>query len=229
MKARIVRILAVADIHSPKYLEEFRGALSNLEKPDLFLLAGDVIHFGKVAEYGNIIDSIDTHLGTGFPIIACFGNEEHEEVREELVDLMKKRVMFLDEEATIIKVDTQSIGIIGTAAPLNRYYSRGVQDQRISNIFKKRVKKMSELLGSTERETDLTILLSHYSPLVESGSQDDMDSFSWWVSQAINDIKPDFVIHGHVHISEKLEVVIGKTKIINVAFPASKNITEILL
>jgi Icc-related predicted phosphoesterase len=224
-----VRILAVSDIHSPKYLEEFSRSLSGLEKPDVFLLAGDIIHFGKTSEYRNVIDAIDAHLGTGFPIIACFGNEEHEETREELVDMMNKRVIILDEEATGINVGTQRIGIIGTAAPHNRYYSRGVQDERISNIFKKRVTRMSQLLEATERDADLIILLSHYSPLVESNNQDDMDSFSWWISQAINDVQPNLVIHGHIHFSERLEVTVGKTRVINVAFPASKKITEISL
>jgi Icc-related predicted phosphoesterase len=64
---------------------------------------------------------------------------------------------------------------------------------------------------------------------VESEASENADSFSWWISRAINEVQPDLVIHGHVHHSERLEVIIGKTRVINVAFPATKKITEILL
>jgi Icc-related predicted phosphoesterase len=221
--------LAVADVHSPKFLEEFRRSLSSVEKPDLMLLAGDVINFGKVSEYRNVLDAIDTILGSDFPIIACFGNEEHEEIREELVTSLKERVKFLDEESVTISLDNQTIGIVVTPAPLNRYYPKGIQDEKLRSIFEQRVKRISDLLKSTQKESDLSILLTHYSPLVESEVSEDSDSFSWWISQAINKVQPNLVIHGHVHHSERPEVIVGKTRVINVAFPATKKVTEILL
>lgn len=224
-----MRLLAVADVHSPKFLEEFRRSLTLFEKPDLLLLAGDIINFGKVSEYNRVLDAFDTHLGSGFPIIACFGNEEHEEIRDELVSSLKERVRFLDEEAITINVEERAIGIVVTPAPLNRYYPKGIQDKKLRSIFEHRVQTISNLLKSTQSNSDLTILLTHYSPLVESEVNENTDSFSWWISQAIQEVQPDLVIHGHVHHSKRHEVTVGKTRVINVAFPATKKVTEILL
>ena len=73
----MVKILAVADVHSPRYLDEFAKALAQHEQPDAFLLAGDMINRGNAEEYTNVLNTIEKVLGTNFPIIACFGNEEY--------------------------------------------------------------------------------------------------------------------------------------------------------
>ena len=51
-----MKIIAVADVHSPKFLREFDESLSIHDRPDLLLLAGDMINFGKVTEYVAIVE-----------------------------------------------------------------------------------------------------------------------------------------------------------------------------
>ena len=80
-----VRILATADVHSPRFLNEFKGNLSSHEPPDMFLFSGDMINRGSAEEYRTILDNIEEALGDSFPIIGCFGNEEYSEVRKEIV------------------------------------------------------------------------------------------------------------------------------------------------
>ncbi|MHA2322484.1 MAG: metallophosphoesterase [Candidatus Thorarchaeota archaeon] len=45
-----MKILAVADVHSPRHLEEFVKALAHHEQPDVFLFAGDMIKSLDVLE-----------------------------------------------------------------------------------------------------------------------------------------------------------------------------------
>ena len=63
-----VRILATADVHSPRFLPEFRGNLSAHEPPDLFLFAGDMINRGPksldtLRFLRDIDDSVEVVLG----------------------------------------------------------------------------------------------------------------------------------------------------------------------
>ncbi|WP_243679622.1 metallophosphoesterase [Vulcanisaeta souniana] len=44
----VARILATADIHSPKYFPRFRETVKNLGKFDAVLIAGDLTESGSV-------------------------------------------------------------------------------------------------------------------------------------------------------------------------------------
>jgi Icc-related predicted phosphoesterase len=224
----MVRLAAVADVHSPKYLREFEHALSTIQKPDLFLFAGDMVNFGRAIEYQNVIEAIDSSIGTDIPIVACFGNEEHRERREVILSIVGARVNFLDEQNSIIEVNEKRIGIVGAAFPFSSRDRHDIRTEGIQDIFESRVAKLSQLLDEVTEKSNYTILLLHYSPLVEN-SNDDMDSFSWWISEAIKESQPNLVIHGHVHNPKKRRVVVGDTLVINVAFPDYDKITEIIL
>ncbi|MHA2386015.1 MAG: hypothetical protein ACXAEE_07380 [Candidatus Thorarchaeota archaeon] len=60
-------------------------------------------------------------------------------------------------------------------------------------------------------------------------NDNDTSDYSWWISKTIEDVQPDMVIHGHLHRASRLEIMIGRTRIINAAFPAVGKITEIVL
>ncbi|MGY5877292.1 MAG: metallophosphoesterase [Candidatus Thorarchaeota archaeon] len=224
----MVRIAAVADVHSPKYLKEFEDALSGIQKPDLFLFAGDMVNFGAATEYRNIIKTIDKSIGEEIPILACFGNEEHRERREHILSLVGTSVQFLEEERSIIEVKGKRIGIVGAAFPISSRDKLENASVGIRDVFESRVRKLSQLLDEVTEVSDYSILLVHYSPLFETTS-DDKDSFSWWISEAIHESQPDLVIHGHIHNPYKRKIIIGKTVVINVAFPNHQEVTEFVL
>ncbi|MBE0526797.1 MAG: metallophosphoesterase, partial [Candidatus Thorarchaeota archaeon] len=115
-----MKILAVADVHCPKFLPEFKKSLAQLSSPDVFFFAGDMINRGNASEYLTVLDSIENAMGSGFPIIACFGNEEYNEVRKEIVSIVGDRVLFLDEKSTVINNGPSEIGIIGTQGSLDK-------------------------------------------------------------------------------------------------------------
>ena len=87
-----MRIAAVGDIHCPRFFPIFERSLREIEKPDVFLLAGDIVNRGKANEYPVVINAIDSVNGR-VPIIACFGNEDNELYHEdEIIELVGNRV-----------------------------------------------------------------------------------------------------------------------------------------
>jgi Icc-related predicted phosphoesterase len=228
----MVRILAVADVHSPRYLNEFAQALAQHEQPDVFLLAGDMINRGKAEEYTNVLDTIEKVLGSDFPVIGCFGNEEYSEVRKEIISIVGDRMIFLDEKSTILETNGLKVGIVGTQGSLDKATSwqrRNIPS--VKGVFKRRAKRAASLLKKMKDKVDRRILLMHYSPCLETCEGEDTKAFSWLGSRkfyrVVVEYQPDLVIHGHVHNSTRHEVAIGTAIVRNVSFPAVGSITEL--
>jgi len=228
----MVKILAVADVHSPRYLDEFAKALAQHEQPDVFLLAGDMINRGNAEEYTNVLDTVEKVLGTDFPVIGCFGNEEYSEVRKEIISIVGDRMIFLDEKSTILDSNALKVGIVGTQGSLDKATSwqrRNIPS--VKGVFKRRAKRAASLLKKMKDKVDYRILLMHYSPCLETCEGEDTKAFSWLGSRKFYSVvvehQPDLVIHGHVHNSTRHEVSIGTAIVRNVALPAVGSITEL--
>ncbi|MGD9395084.1 MAG: metallophosphoesterase [Candidatus Thorarchaeota archaeon] len=228
----MVRILAVADVHSPRYLDEFAESLAQHEQPDVFLLAGDMINRGNAEEYTNVLDTIEKVLGADFPVIGCFGNEEYSEVRKEIISIVGDRMIFLDEKSTILETNSLKVGIVGTQGSLDKATSwqrRNIPS--VKGVFKRRAKRAASLLKKMKDKVDHRILLMHYSPCLETCEGEDTKAFSWLGSRkfyrVVVEHQPDLVIHGHVHNSTRHEVAIGTAIVRNVSFPAVGSITEL--
>ncbi|MFX1559681.1 MAG: metallophosphoesterase [Promethearchaeota archaeon] len=221
-----VKIAAVSDVHSPRFLNEFKVALQKCEPPDVFLFAGDMINRGKVDEYALVLDLLDSHLGSDFPVIACFGNEEPVTCREDLHLMTEDRVTFLDEKFVTLDISGSRIAIAGISTvyePTNEYLSESVTEIRVN--FEERSKRLSFLLHDASKRADSVALLMHFSPLSATNSSE----FSWWVSRAIEENPPSHIIHGHVHDSTRNDMKLGSIVIRNVALPATGSITEMNL
>ena len=214
-----MNIAAVADVHSPRFFVEFVTLLGRCPCPDLCLLAGDMVNRGSVEEYPIVVDAIE-RFWDDVPIVACFGNEEYAESRDEIISLVGSRVTFLDASTTTIDIAGDRVGIIGASAVHES--SEGITE--IRKYFEKRADRISALLNQVYSVSKKVILLMHYSPLEES-----TESFSWWVARAIKNRKPTLIVHGHVHNPSENEVVIGPTSVHNVALPATHSITELEL
>jgi Icc-related predicted phosphoesterase len=225
-----MKIAAVADVHSPKFLKEFEESLSRIDTPDILLFAGDMVNFGRASQYSNIIQAIDSSKFKEVPIVACFGNEEFEGARQEILSLTDGRIMFLDGASTVLEIAGSKIGIVGATAPVDiRGERKGLSKLGFREIYESRAEHLGNLVRDAASDVDNSILLMHYSPLSERMNDNDINVYSWWISKTIEDVQPDIVIHGHLHRSERLETTIGETRIINAAFPAVGKITEIAL
>lgn len=218
-----MKIAAVADIHSPRYLSEFKKALEKCERPDVFLLAGDMIDVGKIEEYSHISGAIIDRFGEELHVVACFGNDEKGIIQQSVQNIVEDRIMFLDGETVVISHNEGKLGILGV--PLLDV-TRNLWDRSIEDIFEKRIQHLARHLEELKMTCDRTILLLHYSPL--SGEMYP-ETFSWWVSRTFKEAQPDLVVHGHIHYATKSYTMIGNTKVVNVAFPSTGKVTEILL
>jgi Icc-related predicted phosphoesterase len=229
-----MKILAVADVHSPRYFDDFVEALGRHTPPDIFLMAGDMINRGNIQEFPKVLDAIEQHLPGNYPIISCYGNDEYAESRKKLNSLAKSKVTFLDEKSIIVEVDGSKIGIVGTQGSLDRPTTW--QRKNITSIkrkFEQRADRASSLLKRLDGKVERRILLMHYSPCMETCEGEDERAFAWLGSKkfysVIKSEQPDLVIHGHVHNSANHEAIIDSTIVRNVAFPAIKGLTELEL
>ena len=215
-----MRIAAVGDIHCPRFFPIFERSLREIEKPDVFLLAGDIVNRGKANEYPVVVDAIDSIYGR-VPIVACFGNEDNELYHEhEIIELIGERITFLDDATASLSIGGSTLGVVGVSI-----VNEKVKDvETMQTIFEDRAGRISESLKELTDVSDYTVVLSHYSPLVETETK-----FSWWFEKAVKDIRPSLIIHGHIHISTKNRVVVESTPVYNVALPAVGSITEIVL
>ncbi len=221
-----VRIAAIADVHSPRYLHDFQVALMNCELPDLLLFAGDMINRGKVDEYINIIEAVESQLGRDIPLLACFGNEEPLECQNEIQNTTKGFITFLDEKSRTLKISGSTITVIGVSgATIESSRSDAEALKELQTTFEKRTLRLSHLLQKASKSSDYVILLMHFSPLLEN----DPNRFSWWVERAVEIYPPSLIIHGHIHDCIQHEVRIGSTVIRNVALPATGRVTELKL
>ncbi|MCW1296125.1 MAG: metallophosphoesterase [Candidatus Parvarchaeota archaeon] len=218
-------IACTADIHAPTYFEDFKNALADLEKIDLFLLAGDIIFKGNFNEIDKVIDEIRKKFNG--MIIACFGNEEYEEIREKL---MERDIIWLDDDYKIIKLDGMKVGIIGTTGCLDvptKWQSKHIPN--IKDIYEERIKKIDQLIS--ELDVDLLIILSHYSPTYKTIFGEEKFKYKWLACRKFEKViierKPNFWIHGHAHNSKITETKINTTIVLNVSLPAIKNIKTI--
>ncbi|MDF1538372.1 MAG: metallophosphoesterase [Candidatus Thorarchaeota archaeon] len=217
-----MRIAAVSDIHSPRYFSEFKEALLVCERPDLFLLAGDMVDAGNVNEYRNISNAITELFGDELPIVACFGNDENGASIRDMKDIVRERIVFLDGDTTVIHYNGRKIGILGVPM-LN--VARAPKDSTLEDIFEKKIDNLTRNLGDLSKTCDQSIFLLHYSPLSAETYPED---FSWWVSRTFSEAKPELVIHGHIHWATKSETRIRNTRVFNVAYPSTRKITELL-
>ncbi|MFW9862543.1 MAG: metallophosphoesterase [Candidatus Thorarchaeota archaeon] len=229
-----MKILAVADVHSPRFHEEFKLELSTHSDPDMFLMAGDMINRGNADEIVRVLDTIEDTLGVDFPIIGCFGNEEYAEIRKHLASLVEGRMIFLDEQYSSVKSDGKMVGIVGTQGSLDKattWQRRNIPS--IKRVFERRAARASTLLKGIMKKVDYTILLMHYSPCLETCEGEETKAFAWLGSRKFYSVvekrQPNLVIHGHVHNASKHEAVIGRTLVRNVSLPAVGKITELNL
>ncbi len=227
-----MRILAVSDVHSPRFFAQFVGSLENCAAPDLFLMAGDMVNRGTVSEFPRVLDAIDDTLGRGFPIVSCFGNEEYSEVRDPILSQVGERVIFLDEKAQNFEIGGLTVGIAGTQGSLDRpteWQRRNLPN--IKGVFERRAHRAASLLKKMSGKVDRRILLMHYSPCIETCVGENERTFAWLGSRkfyaVVKKEQPDLVIHGHVHNSVVHEFRVDSTVVRNVSFPSVKCVTEL--
>ena len=115
----MIRVACVSDVHSPKFFDLFQAALEKIEPDeiDLFLLAGDMIYKGATEEFNRIIGALEQY-NIKFPVYACFGNEEYDNLYDKLREIGQRIIIFLEDEMCSLEKRGKRIGLVGTKGSL---------------------------------------------------------------------------------------------------------------
>ncbi|MEM5829860.1 MAG: metallophosphoesterase [Candidatus Aenigmatarchaeota archaeon] len=220
-------IAATSDVHSPRYFEDFVRAVDELKvKPQLMLLLGDMVERGQIEEYERVYNVFFGKITC--PIVACFGNNEYQDLREQLKQKYKD-IKFLDDEATVLQIGSLTVGIVGTTGSLDeptRWQKANVPN--IENIYRSRVTLVDTLLQRVK--TNISILMTHYAPtykILEGENPNfykNMGSIAY--EQVLINRKPTLVLTGHSHKGLK-RAWVDTVPIFNVALPLNKEIVVI--
>ncbi len=231
----MIQVACVSDVHSPKYLDLFRDALAKIDvnQIDLFLLGGDMIYKGNVDQLNNIILELE-RASMKFPIYSCFGNEEFDNLYDQLREIGKNKIIFLEDELVSIKRKNKPISIIGTKGSLAQ--PTWWQDQnipKIREIYKERIERIRELVS--QLKDDLNILLFHYAPTYLTVLGEPSRAHAQMGTRAYEEVifnradKISAVFHGHAHKGRKFVLFKNRIPIYNIAFPLRKEITVVNL
>jgi Icc-related predicted phosphoesterase len=225
-----ILIGAVGDIHAPKFLDEFKRSLTVFDSSrlDLFLLAGDLILKGDFTNLEHILEAIE-QKGFNCPVLACFGNEEYSDIRDQVRKIAGDKVKFLDDESMVLVVRDVQVGIVGSQGSLESptpWQAKNVPD--IEKTYSDRIDKIAQLL--TGLETDLRILLTHYPPTYKVLKGEWMMFYPHIgcdrCERIISKDKVDAAICAHSHMGIPFALVNG-VPVHNVSLPVVHKISSI--
>jgi len=221
-------IAAVSDVHSPRWYEEFVRAVDRLRiKPDLFVIAGDMIERGNVAEYERVYNALFGKFNCH--IVACFGNNEFDQIRQQLKAKFPD-IKFLDDEGTILRVGNITVGVVGTTGSLDN--PTPWQKENMPNIektFQERVNIVDRMMRRMYG-VDFRILISHYAPTYKTLEGENPRFYGSMGSKMyetlLTTIKPTVVFHGHSVRGKKMDWV-DTVPVYNVAFAINRDIVVV--
>ena len=228
------RILAVSDVHSPRYLIEFAAALARrseeCKRVDLVVFAGDMVYRGRVEALRPVLDALRGRCGEK-PVAAVFGNEEYIGLEGEFRSRYPE-VTWLDDEMHVFEVGGLRVAVVGTRGSLERptRWQRAKMPW-IARVYAERVERIGRLLREARGKADIVILVSHYvltwKTLVGEPRSIWPEMGHRGFEKVIRETKPDAAIHGHAHKSKVLEARVDGVPVYNVAFPARRDVTII--
>ncbi len=214
-----MQIAATGDIHAPKNLDLLRKALKGIGSPDVLLLAGDSVLRNDYAKMPTVASTI-REVCSG-PIVACFGNEEYDQGREEYEKV--SGITWLYDEATILNIGGVSLGIVGSRGSLDRptFWQR-VNVKGIWETYRYRVSVIDSLL--MDMAADVKVVMTHYAPTYRTlvGERERVwpEMGSRRFEEVIEGRQPDLWVHAHAHKGKIFEATIGRTLVVNVSLPA---------
>lgn len=191
------KILAISDTHNDVSTILKMAEKAEKENVDLVLLCGDITYFSR--ETSNIIGPF---LKRGRRVMFIPGNHEDDATADFLSEMYNVRNLHGDG------VVYGDIGIFGCGKgniPINM-----ISDKEAYELLKEAYGKI--------KHAKKRIMVTHIHP---AGSKMEFMSKivpgSAGVRKAMDVLKPDILICGHVHEAAGLEETIGKTKVFNVA------------
>jgi uncharacterized protein len=189
-----MKILALSDLHGDKHLVKEMANKAEKENVDLVLLAGDIS-----ANDGSVEGLIGPFKAKGIEVGVVPGN--HEGMAE--IGFLVEKYGVKNLHGYVFKKG--DVGIFGCG-----YGNIGTHQLSEEDVFKT-LKKTHASLADVKKK----IMLTHTQP---EGSVIGLGIFpgSDGVRKAIDELQPDMHLCGHIHESDGIEEMIGKTRVINV-------------
>ncbi len=189
-----MKILALSDIHGDKDFVRKMAERGAKEKVDLVLIAGDIVGFD-----GSMDGLIGPFKEKGLEVGILPGN--HEGLAE--TGFLVEKYGLKNLHGYILRKG--DVGIFGCG-----YGDIGLHQLTEEDFFKT-LKKGHDSLKDIKKR----IMITHVQP------KNSLIGLGRWpgssgVRKAVEEFQPDIHLCGHVHESEGIEEVIGKTKVINV-------------
>ncbi|NAZ14259.1 MAG: hypothetical protein GU359_09005 [Desulfurococcales archaeon] len=225
-----IRFIAFSDVHMPRYFPLIVASINSLLsfRPDIILLAGDIVEQGDIEGYENIRFFLRKKYGDETPIISIYGNEEHVD-KQDLFKTRYKDVIWLDDSFWQSMINGSRVCIYGSRGSLEKLTTWQQKNMPyLKEIYEKRIYIARENLMKLRSSCDLLIFLLHYTPtfITARGEPENILKYMGHrgYEKVITETRPDLVIHGHSHGSKELYTKLGFSHIINVAVPASQSV-----
>ncbi|MCP2289496.1 metallophosphoesterase family protein [Nocardia amikacinitolerans] len=223
-----MRIAAVGDIHlGAESSGQLRPVLRELPmRADVLLLAGDLTRHGTLDE-ARVVATEFTDLGV--PVIAVLGNHDHHsDAQDDITALLTDYgITVLEGSSTTVSVDGQTLGVAGTKGFGGGFAGKcaSVFGERVMREFACHTVMLADSLRDAlaELDTDITVVLTHYSPVSDTlhGEPREIYPFlgSYLLGEPIDEFGADLALHGHAHAGTERGTTPGGIRVRNVAEP----------
>ncbi|MGV9750002.1 metallophosphoesterase family protein [Nocardia farcinica] len=227
-----MRIAAVGDVHlGTDSGGQLRPVLRELPlRADVLLLAGDLTRHGTVAEARVVAEEF---ADLGVPVLAVLGNHDHHsDVQDEIAALLTDHgITVLEGTAATVEIEGRTLGVAGTKGFGGGFAGKcaSVFGERIMREFAQHTCDLAESLRAALRElrTDVTVVLTHYSPVSDTlhGEPREIYPFlgSYLLGEVIDEFDVDLALHGHAHAGTERGTTPGGIRVRNVAEPVIRS------
>lgn len=194
VKERPTKILAASDIHEDRKMVKKLAEKAYREKVDLVVLCGDLTFFDMDWK-----GTIGPFKEKGLEVVFIPGNHDSPETVELLVEKYKIKNL---QDCSVLAGD---IGIFGCGGANVGPYP--ISEKELYETLKRNFRYV--------KDAKKKIMVTHMPP---AGTLIEKFSFpcSKSVRKAIEALKPDLHLSGHMHETEGLEEYIGKTKVMSI-------------
>ncbi|MEM4788742.1 MAG: metallophosphoesterase [Ignisphaera sp.] len=227
-------IAAVADIHSPRYIPLLVTSINKLKsrnlKPDLVVLAGDIVEKNSVAYVRivlGIVNKLSNKQGVTPPIVGVFGNEEYPGYEYKYLSEYPQ-ITWINDEHKVLNIGDIEVCIVGSRGALLKPTTWQQKHlPQVDSLYKARVEKIKELLKQCKKYK-ASILVTHYASsfaTVEGENPDIYKFLGYPLIETLNEYeKPILAIHGHAHKAVRTYANVRGVPVYNVSLPALKSV-----
>ncbi|TNY36623.1 metallophosphoesterase family protein [Thermomonospora catenispora] len=227
----MIRVAAVGDIHvgadtAGRYRRHVTGLAGHA---DVLLVAGDLTRHGTVEE-GRV--AVEELKDAPVPVIAVLGNHDHHsDAQDEIAAMLRDAgIIVLEGDGAIVDCDGVRLGVAGGKGFGGGFPGRSAGEfgERVMKEFVRETRSFSERLRQAltevnEAGADVTIALTHYSPIKETLAGEPLEIYpflgSYLMAEAIDEAGADLAVHGHAHLGSEKGVTSAGTRVRNVALP----------